>query len=281
MFRNSFKRIRIAIISLMIIASMCLILSKIDDLLQKISARLYFDLNTNHFHQTHHKPVRFRRTNFGIKRKQILINRIGIDNFSRLWPKGIVHYIISPSLSRYRSTIEDAMREIESETCIRFKQLKNLRRRSIQQIDHIFLVYGDGCHSIVGRAGYGRQILSLGEGCHDIGSIIHELCHSIGLFHEHTRFDRDRYLTIVWNNIAPEMFDQFEKIPISEYHPVQRFDFNSIMIYGRKAFSKNGLDTIVPKDRRALIEESHFKDSLSRSDIININALYNCPNKMI
>lgn len=131
------------------------------------------------------------------------------------------------------------------------------------------------CHSKVGRAG-GRQILSLGEGCHNVGSAIHELCHAIGLYHEHMRYDRDRYLQIVWRNIQPSMRSQFEKVSAAQYRPAADFDFNSIMIYGSRAFSKNRKVTMVPRVRGARIRESHYKRDLSRGDVININRLYEC-----
>ncbi|KAI2804272.1 hypothetical protein BLOT_003251 [Blomia tropicalis] len=126
------------------------------------------------------------------------------------------------------------------------------------------------CHSKVGRSG-GRQLLSLGYGCHDVGSTLHELCHAIGLYHEHMRYDRDQYLNIEWENIQP-----IDKVPISQYRPAAKFDYNSIMIYGSKAFSRNGRNTMTPRNRETKIIESHFKQSLARSDVININTLYGC-----
>ncbi|OTF84218.1 Metalloendopeptidase-like protein [Euroglyphus maynei] len=186
----------------------------------------------------------------------------------RIWPNGLIPFQISPALRPYRSTIMNAMKQIEQNTCIRFRQRKSQR-------DFIQLMAGDGCHSIVGRMG-GRQIVSLGDGCHDLGSIMHELCHAIGLYHEHMRYDRDHYLQIRWANIEPEMLEQFIRIPISEYKPAHRFDYNSIMIYGSKAFSKNGAPTMIPKNRAVTLRESHYKRSLSQADIININAMYGC-----
>ena len=106
----------------------------------------------------------------------------------------------------------------------------------------------------MGRVG-GRQLLSLGYGCHDIGSTLHELCHAIGLYHEHMRWDRDQYLKISWENMLPSMNDQFQKIPVTQYRPATNFDYNSIMIYGQKAFTRNGRDTMVPRDSRARITE--------------------------
>ena len=178
------------------------------------------------------------------------------------------------------------MRQIEELTCIQFESRTS-------ESDFLYLVNGDGfvgltplitrtntsdicrCHSKVGRVG-GRQILSLGPGCHDVGSVLHELGHAVGLYHEHMRYDRDQFLKIEWNNIAPSMQDQFQKIPRTEYRPAATFDYNSIMIYGSKAFSKNGRKTMIPRKAGASIYESHYKRRLSQADIINMNTLYGC-----
>ena len=56
------------------------------------------------------------------------------------------------------------------------------------------------CYSSVGRKG-GEQIISLGNGCLDKGHAIHEIMHTLGFFHEHSRFDRDKYIKVLWWNI--------------------------------------------------------------------------------
>lgn len=119
-------------------------------------------------------------------------------------------------------------------------------------------------------------MLSLSNGCFDVGSIMHELCHTIGLHHEHMRWDRDRYLTIIWPNIRPSMLEQFRKIPRAQYSPVAEFNYNSIMIYSSRAFSSNGQVTMLPTVPGIPLVPSYRKAALANSDALNINAMYGC-----
>lgn len=49
------------------------------------------------------------------------------------------------------------------------------------------------------------QIVVFGYDCMSLGEITHEVMHILGFSHEHTRPDRDRYVTILWDNIKPGM----------------------------------------------------------------------------
>ncbi len=148
--------------------------------------------------------------------------------------------------------------------------------RSVQNLGEQILLQNFRCYSYVGRQG-GRQRISLENGACDVkGIAIHEMLHALGFFHEHNRSDRDDFITIVWKNVnksqrnlfcsAPaqlfcqnlssltkrpyfsELKDQFTKLtPIQEDTLGAPYDYGSLMHYSKKAFTKNGKDTMIPK----------------------------------
>ena len=63
------------------------------------------------------------------------------------------------------------------------------------------------CYSHVGKT-LNDQPLSLGAGCFKFGIIVHELGHSVGFYHEHSRSDRDEYLNIHYENIREGKMQQ-------------------------------------------------------------------------
>lgn len=171
---------------------------------------------------------------------------------SRLWPKGVITYAISPLYSSDEMiTIEKSIRMINAMTCVQFVPLK----RQLREGEDLLLIwpvkYPKGCWSFIGRVG-GVQILSLEKGrdvddaldddgpeqideaderISDVaswirqkfgyaesgapkprrkrkagcfgaeGRVMHELLHAIGMFHEQSRPDRDKFIDIHPENI--------------------------------------------------------------------------------
>uniref|UniRef100_A0A0K0CTW1 Metalloendopeptidase n=1 Tax=Angiostrongylus cantonensis TaxID=6313 RepID=A0A0K0CTW1_ANGCA len=179
-----------------------------------------------------------------------------IFNYYRKWPNREIPYTLSSQYGSYaRSVIAKAMQEYHDKTCVRF-----VPRDPARHVDYIFIHPDDGCYSLVGKLVFlrpqdsllfktgGRQPVSLDSGCIQVGTIVHELMHTVGFFHEQSRKDRDEYIEIVWRNVQNGADDQFEKYNFNVIdHLNEQYDYSSIMHYGPYAFSGSGRKTILPR----------------------------------
>ena len=114
--------------------------------------------------------------------------------------------------------------------------------------DYILINTEHGCASSVGYFG-GEQKIWIGPAC-STGSAAHELGHLFGLYHEHTRPDRDDHVVIDFDNIADGKERNFEVIESARL--LGPYNLESIMHYGPTSFSRNGEPTIVPLDGAGL-----------------------------
>ena len=67
------------------------------------------------------------------------------------------------------------------------------------------------------------------------GYVVHEIGHVIGLFHEHSRYDRDDHVTIYEKNIRTgegHNFVKFDELELRTYN--LPYDYTSVMHYGSK-----------------------------------------------
>lgn len=104
------------------------------------------------------------------------------------------HLPLSPDAVE-RSVIARAISDYHANTCIKF-------RPRTTETDYVTFTKGNGCSSLVGKAG-GAQPVTLGQGCVYTGIVIHELMHAVGFWHEQSRFDRDDFVTVYPQNIQP------------------------------------------------------------------------------
>ncbi|GFT56172.1 astacin-like metalloprotease toxin 1 [Trichonephila clavipes] len=198
-------------------------------------------------------------------------DRNAVVNKLQIWTGGIVPYEEDPGLKKtvMKFVLEKAFDHYKKHTCIKFVPRTNEK-------DYIRLFPGQGCYSYVGHVG-GQQPVSLGEGCGWEGTIIHELGHAIGFYHEQNRSDRDDYLIIYWENIKEGREDQFFKLKPNQNQLLTPFDYDSIMLYGSTSFSKDyrKLRTMEGKNHEYL-RDVNSKGKLSPSDIQRVKQLYNC-----
>ncbi|KAI3377315.1 hypothetical protein L3Q82_008517, partial [Scortum barcoo] len=151
-------------------------------------------------------------------------------------------------------------------TCIRFVQ-----RRWWHQ-DYLHFFPGNGCWSYLGRQSR-EQLISLQKnGCLYRSAVQHEVLHALGFHHEHVRSDRDEYISILTENIQPGKKGNFEKVETNNLETP--YDFDSVMHYSNKAFSKNGNQTIIAKSN----PKRSFGNArqMSANDIARVNRLYQC-----
>ena len=70
---------------------------------------------------------------------------------------------------------------------------------------------------------------------------MHELMHVCGFFHEHSRADRDDYITIFWDNILEDPVSQGQYLAYNLTfidHLGAKYDKCSIMHYGQQFMAK-------------------------------------------
>ncbi|CAD6188259.1 unnamed protein product [Caenorhabditis auriculariae] len=200
------------------------------------------------------------------------LSRNAIRQAYRRWPNAEIPYTLSSQYGAYaRSVIANAMKEYHTKTCVKF-----VARDPARHPDYLYIHPDDGCYSLVGKTG-GKQPVSLDSGCIQVGTIVHELMHAVGFFHEQSRQDRDSFVEIVWRNVVNGADDQFEKYNLNVIsHLDEPYDFSSIMHYGPYAFSGSGKKTIVPRQGGA--ERMGQRVAFSNIDVRKINKLYQCNN---
>ena len=189
---------------------------------------------------------------------------VGIPGMRFRWPNGVVPYTVVQPL---RNVVDQAIAHFQANTRIRF--VERTAANAAQFPNWVSFEQQTGCWSPVGMQGNGMQVISLGAGCETMGIAVHEICHTLGLWHEQSREDRDQNVRIVWANIQAGREHNFNQ-HITDGDDIGAYDFGSLMHYGRRAFSNNNQDTIVPLGGQAIGQ----RNGLSAGDIAAIRAMY-------
>lgn len=205
-----------------------------------------------------------------------------IDDDSKRWPDGVVPW---ENDDADPAIVQGAIAMIEDET-----PGVDLVPYDGSQPNYITFRDASGCSSAIGMQ-TGQQFINLkvndGDSFCSIGNGAHEILHAMGMYHEHTRCDRDDFVTIDFDEIESGREGNFYKAgsdaqgddcgddtPVFD---IDTYDPGSIMHYGRFAFAVGSNPTIIPKsgvDGSAMGQRS----ALGPTDVETVDQLYGANN---
>ncbi|MBT6326308.1 MAG: hypothetical protein HOJ35_10095 [Bdellovibrionales bacterium] len=182
---------------------------------------------------------------------------------NKKWKKGIIYYTVDLSIPNI-DRVYQAIEYYDNNTPIQFKP-----RIDEKDFVHFKNNGSNGCSSYVGRVG-GRQVINVPDWCGK-GSLIHEVFHALGFYHEQSRRDRNKYIKIKWFNIKFKQWHNFFRHIFAKSYG--DFDFDSLMLY--PSFNSFAVDsklpTITKRDGSTFTAQ---RSSLSENDLNALSTLY-------
>jgi hypothetical protein len=154
---------------------------------------------------------------------------------ARLWTNNTVPYVIDSDIPN-PSRIMDAITWYNQNTPVTYQP----RASEANFVHYVRSTVGNGvCYSSVGMIG-GEQFIHVEDAC-NTGTMIHEMTHATGFYHEQERQDRNLYITVLYENIDKAQFGEFPIPGTQTEQDVGGYEYASHMHYGAFEFSCTGL----------------------------------------
>lgn len=187
-----------------------------------------------------------------------------VDGETYRWPNGIIPYTIESGHPK-AALIAQAIKQVDDNTVLKFVPRTNEK-------DYLIFRSADGCSAAVGRQG-GAQYVNVGW-C-EVGNLVHEILHAAGMWHEHTRCDRDNFITVNTDNVVENKRYNYSK-HCTDGIDLGAYDYGSIMHY--PAVGSFAIDAskpiITPKPVNGVTPEIGQRIAMSDGDVAGINKLY-------
>uniref|UniRef100_A0A1I8N0Y7 Metalloendopeptidase n=1 Tax=Musca domestica TaxID=7370 RepID=A0A1I8N0Y7_MUSDO len=198
------------------------------------------------------------------------------------WPNNTLYYKFHTQFDDdHRSYILRGMQIIEEVSCVRFQEANEDQPNFIN-----ITGLSGGCYSTVGyrnkgAQNYNLQLYPLDKGCFRMGTIVHELLHTLGFYHMQSSANRDDYVFINETNVKEDKMHNFKKYDLSAVDDFdEEYDYASVLHYSAFAFSANGEMTIVPLRDESAASVMGQRRGMTQGDINRLNLMYRCPVKV-
>ena len=177
----------------------------------------------------------------------------------RRWTNRTVVYLFGEELPEaLRKRFLQAVDYWQARTPIRFVA------RTAEQ-DYVVIRYSST------TCGTGTYTMLLTDWC-GVPGIVHEIGHTVGLNHEQSRSDRNRWIKVLYDNIDKPEVHNYEQNPV-DYADAGPYDVSSSQQYGTNGFSRNGKDTMETRPRSLPVSQP----DLSEADIRAVTLAYGVP----
>jgi hypothetical protein len=202
---------------------------------------------------------------------KIVQGKAALDRFidAEPWTNGIIPVVINSDIPNQQRII-DALNYVQTATPVRFEPVSVDANGEILNSHYIRFVQApvsdDSCYTFAGMVSpqdsiftdpqepfypdgrYHGQPIVVASWC-GTDSLVHEIGHDLGLWHEQKRCDRDEYIEIDWDNIEEDAWSQYATLcdpeqPSRSPESFGNYDYCSIMHY--KQFSGFAIDGSKP-----------------------------------
>uniref|UniRef100_A0A0K0FJ63 Metalloendopeptidase n=1 Tax=Strongyloides venezuelensis TaxID=75913 RepID=A0A0K0FJ63_STRVS len=175
----------------------------------------------------------------------------------------------------FAQNLFEALEIIQNNTCVTF----NRSWIPIQNEQGLNVKIRDFCSSKVGLQHPNKsQDIYLSMNCYGYKAyILHEIGHALGLIHEQSRSDRDKYVSINFNNVDKKEHNNFMKFNFTTNKNYSTsYDYGSLMHYHQDDFAiSSGTVVITSKFNKAYNKMMGQRINMTFNDFKKIN-LYHC-----